>query len=320
MRAFCYDSPVHSTHRFFVNESHVDAQRQVGPGPIAWLAGVLVLVASGCFDYEEMARAYLRDEGLVDVKLEALRDEGSFSYTARRGREQCVGRLLLHKERGSRSISDRVSCQPDEASCWEGHAGQCHRLGRIYDEGDDDPMDPTPQDLTRAAAFYDKACGAGHGPSCNIVGLRYADGRGVPADPERAVVNFRRSCDLAHGRGCYNLGLSYSYGRGVAKDGLAAARYYRWACYQGVAASCYNLAVAYRDGIGVAAEPSIAAGLFAQACELGYLQSCVNLGVMHAVGDGAIEDTARAAALFRKACDGGLATGCAGLRKLDEAD
>ena len=63
----------------------------------------------------------------------------------------------------------------------------------------------TAKDDERAARVYTKACDAGAGTSCYVLGLMCTRGVGVDKDPLRAEALFRRSCDGGEQDGCAEL-------------------------------------------------------------------------------------------------------------------
>jgi uncharacterized protein len=92
---------------------------------------------------------------------------------------------------------------------------------------------------------------AGGEPSCaNMLGVLYAEGKGVAADQAEAVRWFRISADAGNGYGAFNLGLHYEHGNGVAKDLATAEKWFRVAARQGIPDAELGLAqflIKYRD-------------------------------------------------------------------------
>ena len=84
-----------------------------------------------------------------------------------------------------------------------------------------------------------------------ILGLMYANGRGVPQDNTRAAGWYGAAADAGDDVAENNLGLMYAAGRGVRQSDSQAAKLFWLAANQGNPRAQYNLAVAYKDGKGV---------------------------------------------------------------------
>jgi TPR repeat protein len=73
-------------------------------------------------------------------------------------------------------------------------------------------------DFASALRLSQRACEAGDGEGCTILGVVYARGTGVTRDRARANALYQRGCDAGHGVGCAVLGSHYRAGVGVARD------------------------------------------------------------------------------------------------------
>lgn len=73
--------------------------------------------------------------------------------------------------------------------CENHNAEACEAAGRMYETGEG-----APQDLQRAAGFYDKACEEGRDQACAHLAMMYDIGFAVEEDPERANELYRRAC------------------------------------------------------------------------------------------------------------------------------
>ena len=65
-----------------------------------------------------------------------------------------------------------------------------------------------------------------------LLGVLYAEGRGVPQDETAAVYWYRLAADQGLAEAQFNLGGMYAQGRGVSQDEAEAARWYRLAAAQ----------------------------------------------------------------------------------------
>ena len=90
----------------------------------------------------------------------------------------------------------------------------------------------------RTLDLLDRACGGGHMPSCNVLGGRYAMGRGVPANPTRAAQLAQKACQGGIPDACGNLAGMYLEGRGVPRDVARARTLLGAACQGGVKRAC----------------------------------------------------------------------------------
>ena len=161
--------------------------------------------------------------------------------------------------------------------------------------------------------LYQKACDAGSAPTCNSLGLIYANGEGVPQDQLRAAGLYRQACDGGNPPGCTNLGYVYAHGLGVSADQSHALRLYQDGCSGGDAAGCEDLGFMYAHGRGVAIDQSRAVQFYQQGCDGGNPAGCTNLGFMYANGEGVARDPAHAVLLYQKGCEAGNTQGCTGL-------
>ncbi len=63
-----------------------------------------------------------------------------------------------------------------------------------------------PQDLARAAFFYEKACQRGLYSACAPLAKLYQRGRGVPKDEEKAASLHHKACDGGYAESCFEVG------------------------------------------------------------------------------------------------------------------
>lgn len=84
-----------------------------------------------------------------------------------------------------------------------------------------------------------------------LMGLMYANGKGVQQSNAQAAEWYRSAADDGQDVAQNNLGLMYAAGLGVRRSYEAAAKLYWLAADRGNPRAQYNLAVAYRDGKGV---------------------------------------------------------------------
>ena len=144
-----------------------------------------------------------------------------------------------------------------------------------------------------------------------LLGVLYAEGRGVPQDEAEAVRWFRRAAEQGNtGAGNadtqFSLGVLYAEGRGVPQDEAEAARWYCLAAEsdeagavvgslgQGNADAQFNLGVLYAEGRDVPQDYVEAVRWFRRAAEQGYARAQNNLGNRYANGQGVPQDYVQA--------------------------
>lgn len=106
-------------------------------------------------------------------------------------------------------------------------------------------------DYQTALAEWRPLAEAGDVNAQTMLGLVYAEGKGVPQDDTEAVAWFRRAAEQGYGPAQNNLGFMYAKGHGVAQDDAVAVAWYRRAAEQGHAGAQFGLGLMYNDGRGV---------------------------------------------------------------------
>lgn len=103
--------------------------------------------------------------------------------------------------------------------CAEGAPAACHAAGLdAYYK----PSDPVTD--REALHYFKRACDAGYAPSCNGLGVLFAEGRGTAKDPAQAAQLYQTACVAGASTGCEHLAEALSHGRGVTRDATAADR------------------------------------------------------------------------------------------------
>ena len=147
---------------------------------------------------------------------------------------------------------------------------------------------------TDAFRYCEKACNLDNGLGCSVLGVLYAEGKGVRQDYQQAKTYFEKACNLDEVRGCFNLGVLYCRGDGVRQDYQQAKTYYEKACNLDEGQGCYNLGVLYENGQGVRQDYQQAITYFEKACNLDDGIACNALGNSYSLKCLAIEDPAYA--------------------------
>ena len=321
-------APGFVTHREWVTHAESETLLQVELERLSDVAPVLAQTPSGVASEAadltavEQERApssvSAQKQPLVETQPEQLETPSDAvdnleSATATSLEDEQVGREGSNASKtvltDSAAASESEKTGMDEVSpsnCEAGVGGweNCFELGEAYRKGDG-----VPQNLGRAAQFYENACDGGVPEGCWHAGKMYEEGDGVVPNYGRAHEYFRFACDGGSAQGCGKLGDFYD-AAGPLQDSSRAAELFRSACDSGDSESCEKLAKMYLNGRGVGTNLTRVAELRRQACDSGSAQACNRLGVMYSFGNGVREDHSRAAQLFRAACDGGEAWGC----------
>ena len=104
-------------------------------------------------------------------------------------------------------------------ACDQGEPSQCHAAAL------DAYYKPRSPETDRAALqLFKKACDAGYAPSCNGLGVLFAEGRGVAQDLAQAAQLYHGACAAGASTGCEHLAAALSRGLGVPQDEAAADR------------------------------------------------------------------------------------------------
>lgn len=125
------------------------------------------------------------------------------------------------------------------------------------------------QNLTEAAAWFEKAAGKGLALAQFRLGGLYEKGLGVRKNLDTARRLYTSAAEAGNAKAMHNLAVLYAEGIDGRPDYPAAARWFRRAADHGVIDSQYNLAILYARGIGVEANHAEAFKWFALASREG---------------------------------------------------
>lgn len=233
-------------------------------------------------------------------------------------------------------------------SCQRGHALACATLAALLRQTHED---------TRALELRERACGLGHQPACNDIGVDLVDATDEKRrDPARARQLFERACDAAVAAACTNLALAFPVpegdrdaegrivallaracegknpagcremgvrhvnGQGLPRDEVAAAAELAIACSGDDALGCDWLGYTQENGLGRPTDTQQSVQSYGKACDKGAFGGCYHLGRAYAAGRGIEKDDKHACELYVSACSGGLAEGCSALWSHATAD
>lgn len=160
------------------------------------------------------------------------------------------------------------------ARCDGGDFAGCHALGLALMT----PADKEGENNPRAAAAFEKACKGGYAPSCNGLGVMYAQGMGVGRDEARAVELQEGACKGGVSTACLHVAYAYEGGRGVGANPVKMIDFYELACGEGATEGCQRAGAAYAKGEGVPKDPARARRSYERGCKEGSREACDELG------------------------------------------
>jgi localization factor PodJL len=137
------------------------------------------------------------------------------------------------------------------------------------------------------------------------VGSRFADGTGVPQDLTAAAAWFERAARGGVTMAQFRLGSMYEKGLGLKKDLQEARRLYLAAADKGNAKAMHNLAVLYAEGIDGKPDYPTATQWFRKAAIYGVVDSEYNLAILYARGVGIERNLVESYKWFALAARGG---------------
>jgi TPR repeat protein len=168
-----------------------------------------------------------------------------------------------------------------------------------------------------AHTWYDKACVAGDGAACGVVGRMAMSGdQGIAYNASVGIPRLKRGCELGGRNACYEFGYNHSQGRGVPDDPHAAWRRYLQACGMGHLRACGSLGVLLLEGRGTVQNVAHAVAVLTYACERGDGPACRNLSQTWATGNGVEVNAARARWAAERGCALAHAGSCQDLEAL----
>jgi TPR repeat protein len=183
---------------------------------------------------------------------------------------------------------------------------------------------PTPEQLARGIAFYDRACSLRHPNACRNLALHRAREAANSGDSAASqLADLRQDCLDGAGAACFSLASLYDVhlGAELHEDPAAANEALLLGCERMDYDSCQNLAWHYDHAFGVERDQVRSAALYQLACNdnAGYDCMFVPRSAYQSPlyrGDEVLDDWRMAAGAYVRACDQGLAMGCFGMARL----
>jgi localization factor PodJL len=127
-----------------------------------------------------------------------------------------------------------------------GDPSACYEIAIRFAQGRN-----TTADLTKAAAWLERAARGGLVPAQFRLAIMYEKGRGVKKDPMEARRLYVAAADKGHAKAMHNLAVLYAGGADGKPDYALASQWFRKAAAHGVVDSQYDLAILYARGLGV---------------------------------------------------------------------
>ena len=152
--------------------------------------------------------------------------------------------------------------------CSQREPRACTELAALYVAGDG-----VQKDTTKAAQLYAEACDVGRWEACYAVAKLHDDGI-IGPDPVAALTFYERACVAGYGDSCDRMDALYSRrlppARVAARDSHPSEK----PCMAGDAAACNAAGVAFYSGSGVTKDTVRAATYLTRACDGGYDPAC----------------------------------------------
>lgn len=197
-----------------------------------------------------------------------------------------------------------------QTGCGSLSAGECRIVGLRLQFG----MGMT-QDLARALALFEDACGLGDSLACTEAGVAYATGFGTRVDPDKARTFYARGCTRRRPSLCRDHGLSYLDPNSPVQNTPKGISILGEACWVGSVQACRRVANANAAGdLGKSKLFGYIDSIrfYQEACLLGATEACMTGSALIA-SDPALRlfDHARARMLDLACREHGVKTACA---------
>lgn len=154
------------------------------------------------------------------------------------------------------------------------------------------------QDYTKAFQELQPLAKAGNAPAEYLLGLLYAEGRGVDQDPLAAVDWYRKAAEQGYARAQFSFGVACFEGLVISQNFKEAAHWFRLAAEQGDGAARFNLAMMYSAGNGVPQDSRESVKWLRLAAEQGIGEAQNNLAIAYDSGQGVRHSDVAAYALY----------------------
>jgi localization factor PodJL len=146
---------------------------------------------------------------------------------------------------------------------------------------------------------------AGDPSACYEIAIRFAQGRNTTPDLTKAAAWLERAAQGGLVPAQFRLAIMYEKGRGVTKDLMEARRLYVAAANKGHAKAMHNLAVLYAGGVDGKPDYALASQWFRNAAAHGVVDSQYDLAILYARGLGVERNFAESYKWFALAAKAG---------------
>lgn len=144
------------------------------------------------------------------------------------------------------AVPDGIEPEALRTAAEEGDQFAQFEVGAILTEGT-----LVAQDLTEAAAWYERSAAQGFAPAQYRLGSLYESGRGVERDLDLARLWYQRAAEAGNRMSMHNLASLHAGGELQSQDFEAAAHWFEQAAARGLTDSQFNLGMLYARGLGV---------------------------------------------------------------------
>jgi uncharacterized protein len=183
----------------------------------------------------------------------------------------------------------------------KGGAGSEIELARAYSSGTG-----VPQDMRKAAYWFERAAGMGNPVAQNQIGYFYQVGIGVAPDPVRAVHWYQLSSANGLTSAKVNLANAFLWGIGVNRDPKIAEKLLREAARKGDSVAVTYLGDMYFRGLGVPKDEREGERWYERAIKLHSSLASFRMGIILSGPGGHSRDLKRALLLLRSSASAGF--------------
>jgi TPR repeat protein len=188
----------------------------------------------------------------------------------------------------------------------------CTNLGFLFREGIG-----VPKDAVRAIGLLTRGCDGSAWDACKLLGDIYAEGE--HEDLPLAFKVVERACGAGHQPSCVSAGSMLWLGKGVPKDTVRAASLLEKACGADAAIGCTILGNVLLSGDGVSGDIEHVRSVYEQGCTANNPLGCYVFGIQCATGKLGPEYVERGEPALGRACEAKNANACAALEKVHAA-
>jgi hypothetical protein len=247
------------------------------------IAALILIPPLAACGASHVAREALEAQGLTVRSLTPGAVDGTFTFVAVRGDEDCSGAVEVRSGDDATTAPVTMDCLPPPGAaalalppgtgaavvgrarhCDGGEGDACAEVGQAWARGEG-----LPKDAARAQLLYAQACAAQSGLGCYDLALATGGEREPP--PAAAVDLMVQACDLGHTHAC---GEAARHLYNLDQPSARLVRMARVGCEGDDPHACMVLGVLFANGIQVPLDMEEARRKLLHACSAGLEPAC----------------------------------------------